>query len=89
MSISIQPANFVTGTAVAASFAWINYSPSGSAQADIHLLAADGSEVGSRVVDASAEEAATWGDDLEFLAVLAAKVPGVVPLDPPTEWIPE
>jgi len=89
MKLAIKPANFVTGTAVAASFAWINYAPSGSAQADIHLFAEDGSEVGSRVVNATAEEAAEWSDDLDFLAVLASKVPGVVPLDPTTEWISE
>jgi len=89
MNISIQPANFVTGTATNATYAWISYAPNGSAQADIHLYDDTGKEVGSRVVDASAEEAATWGDDLDFLAVLAAKVPGVTPLDPPTEWIPE
>lgn len=74
MKIDITPVSVwsASGPASADQFEvrYVNYSSGGTAVADCHLWAGT-AEVGSQLVNATAEQTAAWEDDAAFYAVLA------------------
>ena len=61
-----------TGTKTAVNFGvrYVNYQ-NGPAVADTVLLAADGSEVATQLVQATQEQTDAWTDDVTFYGILA------------------
>jgi hypothetical protein len=80
--IAISPVSIwtSTGTKTATGFfpRYINYQ-NGPAVADCQLLDAAGAEVASQLVNATAEQTATWTSDEAFYKVLAQNA-GLTPL---------
>ena len=80
--IAISPVSVwsPTGTKTATQFSvrYVNY-VNGPAVADCQLLDAAGAEVASQLVNATAEQTATWTSDAAFYKVLAQNA-GLTPL---------